>query len=74
MNNIAEGNDSIYPRKKASFFDIAGGSCREARSALKSLVKRVAATHKQATKAIGLTYVIVKMLHSMRPDDPPDST
>ena len=65
-HNISEGNDSVYPRKKASFFDIAAGSCREARSALQSLVERGVLSHKQATRAIGLTYVIAKMLHAMR--------
>ena len=65
-HNISEGNDSNYPRKKASFFDIAAGSCREARSALQSLVERGIVPHKQATRAIGLTYVIAKMLHAMR--------
>ena len=68
-NNIAEGNDSIYPLKKASFFDIARNSCREARNGLQSLVERKAITQKQAHKAIGLTYVIPKMLFAMRPRD-----
>ena len=66
LNNIAEGNDSVYPRKKANFFDTARNSCKETRSALQSLVERNAITHKQAHRAIGLTYVIPKMLYAMR--------
>jgi four helix bundle protein len=32
LNNIAEGNDSVYPDKKKHFFDLACGSSEEARN------------------------------------------
>lgn len=65
MNNISEGNDSIYPNKKASFFDIAAGSAKEGRNGIEFLSERGAYTRKAASKAIGLACVIPKMLRQM---------
>jgi four helix bundle protein len=62
MNNIAEGNDSIYPGKKTQYLDLARCSGKESQSGLRSLVDRKGATPKRAFKAIGLTIVINKML------------
>ena len=71
LNNIAEGNDTIYPNKKASFFDIAAGSAKEGRNGIESLVDRGAITRKSASKAIGLACVIPKMLRQMLPPNAP---
>jgi four helix bundle protein len=73
LNNIAEGNDSVYPNKKAHFFDIAAGSAKEGRNGIESLAERGAFTRKAASKAIGLICVIPKMLRDMRPPPPAQS-
>ena len=65
-NNIAEGNDSQYPRKAANFFDIAACSNREARSSLEVFVQRGTFTRGRVYRAVGLTIVIDKMLVRMR--------
>ena len=67
-NNIAEGNDSRYPAKRAFYFDVARGSGLEARSAFSSLVDRNVISANRAFRAIGLTIVIDKMLRGMSPE------
>ena len=64
-NNIAEGNDSQYPKRRASFFENAPGSVREARNCLQSLAMRKAVSPRRVYGAIGLTYVIGKMLYRL---------
>jgi four helix bundle protein len=67
-NNIAEGNDSRYPAKRAYYFDVARGSGSEARSGFSSLVDRNVISANRAFRAIGLTIVIDKMLRGMSPE------
>ena len=64
-NNIAEGNDSIYPKTKRRFFDIAAGSGNEARSALKSLGEQKAFGNASVYRAVGLCIVAKKMLEQI---------
>ena len=68
LNNIPEGNDSKYPNKAASFFDIAIGSAKEARNGIESLSDRGAYSRRAASKAIGLACVIPKMLRKLPPN------
>ena len=62
LNNIAEGNDSAYPKKRKKFFDIAIGSCEEVRNGLRSLIARAIFFYPNAGKAVSLASVIPKML------------
>ena len=62
LNNIAEGNDSIYPARKRQFFDVAIGSSEEARNAFTSLIARGIFSYTTAGKAVSLATVIPKML------------
>ena len=65
--NIAEGNESAYPGKKAYYFDIAVGSCAELRAGCRSLMARGLITMPQASKALSLSYLIPKMLKDLNP-------
>lgn len=66
LNNIAEANDSAYPRKKANYLDIAVGSCFEVRNGLRSLTRRELLQAEGAAKALSLTHLIPKMLRPMK--------
>jgi four helix bundle protein len=69
--NIAEGNESVYPGKRAYYFDIAIGSCAELRGGYRSLMARRFITMPQASKALSLTYLIPKMLTDLNPPPHP---
>jgi four helix bundle protein len=64
QNNIAEGNDSKYPGKKDHFFDVAIGSCEEARNGIRSMIARKFLSYTNAGKAVSLAAVIPKMLRA----------
>jgi four helix bundle protein len=63
--NIAEGRGRRSPREQAHFYSMARGSSDEARSCVKTLVRRGAITWKEAFRPIGLTYSIGKMLTAL---------
>ena len=65
LNNIAEGNDSRYPKKKRNFMDIARCSAKEARNGVENVTARAGLTRKETSRAITLTFVIDKMLRQL---------
>ncbi|MGQ0561348.1 MAG: four helix bundle protein [Gemmatimonadota bacterium] len=65
MNNLAEGNKSIYPGRRINYYDIAAGSTREARSGLKSLDRRHAFSGASVFRPVVLTLAISKMIKAL---------
>jgi four helix bundle protein len=64
-NNIAEGGESIYPGKQKSYYDIAAGSSKEARSGLRSLGERGAFKGASVFRSVVLTLAISKLLAAL---------
>ena len=65
MNNLAEGNQSEYPRRRVNYYDIAAGSAREARGALRSLDQRGGFKGANVTRAVLLTFTVGKMIQAL---------
>lgn len=65
MNNLAEGNTSIYKGVRVRFYDVAAGSAREARSGLQSLSQRGAFKRVNPNRAITLTFSVSKLIKSL---------
>ena len=72
-SNIGEARGQQSDAKRATFYAIARGSSDEVRSQLETLVSRAAISAKRAYRAIGLTYVIGKMLTALLDILPPPS-
>jgi four helix bundle protein len=61
-NNIAEAHGSEQIGRKASFLEIARGSCDETRAVLRRLVRGGALSDQQVQRASRLSMAVSKML------------
>ncbi|MGQ0813244.1 MAG: four helix bundle protein [Gemmatimonadota bacterium] len=65
MNNLAEGNTSVYTGRRINYYDIAAGSTREVRGGLRSLDCRGAFNGASVFRAVVLTLSISKMIAAL---------
>ncbi|MGQ0561607.1 MAG: four helix bundle protein [Gemmatimonadota bacterium] len=65
MNNLAEGNESIYPGRRVNYYDIAAGSTREARGGLRSIDRRGGFGSAKVFRPVVLTLAISKMIQGL---------